>query len=98
MFSFLFLSIEWTIHVYTGTEPYAGTDSSVFIRLFNSKYGYTVEYELTHDNWIIGNALFPFKNLFESGGHDRFRLYTEKLEFIEKIYVRILLINLVLKI
>jgi hypothetical protein len=93
-----YLSIEWTIHVYTGTERYAGTDSNIFLRLFNSKIGYTNEYELTHENWLIGNALFPFKNLFEHGAHDRFRIATEKFEFIEKIHVRICFISLVLRI
>jgi hypothetical protein len=82
------LSVEWTIHVYTGTERFAGTDSNIFIRLFNSKFGYTAEYELSSENWIIGDKLFPLKNLFESGGHDRFRIVTEKFEFVEKIHVR----------
>ncbi len=82
------MSIDWTIHVHTGTERFAGTDSSVFIRMFNSNYGYTQEYELTHDNWLYGTALFPFKDLFEHGGHDRFRISTQKFGFVEKIHVR----------
>jgi hypothetical protein len=82
------LSIEWTIHVYTGTERFAGTDSSIFIRLFNSEHGYTPEHELTHENWVIGDKTFPLKNLFESGEHDKFRINTEKLRYVEKLYVR----------
>ncbi len=88
MYLVSYLSIEWTIHVYTGTERFAGTDSSIFIRLFNSKFGYTREYELTNENWIIGDKLFPLKNLFEYGGHDRFRINVGKLGFVEKIHVR----------
>jgi hypothetical protein len=88
------LSIEWTIHVYTGTERFAGTDSNIYIRLFNSEFGYTPEYELTHDNWIIGSNAFPLKNLFEYGEHDRFRISIEKFESIQKIYVRKCLIHM----
>jgi hypothetical protein len=57
--------------------------------MFNSIYGYTNEYKLTHDNWLYGTKLFPFKDLFESGEHDRFRISTEKFGFVEKIHVRI---------
>ena len=86
-----YLSIDWTIHVYTGTERFAGTDSTIFIRMYNSIHGYTHEYELTHENWLYGSALFQFKDLFEKGGHDRFRISTEKFGLVEKIHVRIFL-------
>ncbi|CAF2374033.1 unnamed protein product [Rotaria sp. Silwood2] len=79
---------EWIIHVYTGNERFAGTDSNIFLRLFNSKYGYTSEYKLTHENWIVGNTIFPLRNLFEHGEHDRFRIFTDKLGFVEKVHVR----------
>jgi hypothetical protein len=82
-----YLSIEWTIHVYTGTERFAGTDSNVYIRLFNLKNNFTSEYELTHENWIIGNDVFPLKNLFEYGEHDRFRISIAKFESIKTIHV-----------
>ena len=81
-------NIDWTIHVYTGTERFAGTDANVFIRMYNSIHGYTNEYELTHENWLIGDALFPFKNLFENGAHDRFQVSTGRFEYVEKIHVR----------
>lgn len=68
-------------------ERFAGTDAGVFIKMFNTIHGYTDEYELTHENWLIGNALFPFKNLFESGEHDRFRVSTSSFEFVERIHV-----------
>ncbi|CAF1368122.1 unnamed protein product [Rotaria magnacalcarata] len=79
---------EWIIHVYTGTERFSGTDSNIFLRLFNSKYGYTNEYKLTHENVLIGKNIFPLKNLFEYGEHDRFRIFTDELGSIEKILVR----------
>jgi hypothetical protein len=56
--------------------------------MFNSIYGHTREYQLTHDNWLYAAELFPFKDLFEYGGHDRFRISTEKFGFVEKIHVR----------
>ncbi|CAF3341956.1 unnamed protein product [Rotaria socialis] len=79
---------EWIIHVYTGTERFSGTDSNIFLRLFISKYGYTNEYKLTHENVLAGKNIFPLKNLFEYGEHDRFRIFTDELESIEKILVR----------
>ncbi|CAF2077878.1 unnamed protein product [Rotaria magnacalcarata] len=79
---------EWIIHVYTGTESFSGTDSNIFLRLFNSKYGYTNEYKLTHENVLIGKNIFPLKNLFEYGEHNRFRIFTDELGSIEKILVR----------
>lgn len=56
--------------------------------MFDSIHGYTNEYELTHENWLIGDALFPFKDLFENGAHDRFRVSTGSLKYVEKIHVR----------
>ncbi len=82
------MPVEWTIHVYTGNERFAGTDSNVFIRLYNSEHGYSHEYELTHDNWIFGRYEFPLKNLFEYGAHDRFRIFTEKIATVKMIHVR----------
>jgi hypothetical protein len=90
------LSIEWTIHVHTGNERFSGTDSNVFIRLFTSKRDRTDEYQLTHENWIIGNTDFPIRNLFETGAHDRFRIVTKDIGFIEKIQVRRLNIYILL--
>lgn len=85
---FLCLFLEWIIHVYTGKERFSGTDSNIFIRLFNTKYGYTPEYKLTHENSIIPNNRIFLKNLFESGERDRFRIFTDQIGSVEKIYVR----------
>lgn len=82
------LSIDWTIHVYTGSERSAGTDSNIYVSLFSLKYGYTPEYELSHENWIFGSKLFPYKDLFENGEHDRFRISIKQFDKIDNIYVR----------
>lgn len=35
-----------------------------------------------------GDHIFLWKNLFESGQHDQFRIFTDKVESIDKIQVR----------
>jgi hypothetical protein len=74
--------------VYTGNERFAGTDSSVYIRLFNSEGEGTSEAKLTHYNWIPNNDDFPVRNLFEMGARERFGIQTEYIGSVSKIQVR----------
>jgi hypothetical protein len=84
------LFVVWNIDVHTGNERYAGTDSNVYIRLFNSEGESTREYQLTHSNWMPQNNEFPVRNLFEIGAHEQFRIRTEDIGPVDKIQVSIL--------
>ncbi|CAF0960523.1 unnamed protein product [Rotaria sordida] len=35
---------------------------------------------------MIGNIIFPLENLFEYDEHDQFRIFIDKLGFVEKIH------------
>ncbi|CAF0867269.1 unnamed protein product [Adineta steineri] len=78
------LAEDWSITVYTGTERFAGTDSNVYIRLFNSQGESTSEYQLTHNNWMPEHE-FPVRNLFERGARERFEIKTEDIKTVAKI-------------
>ncbi|CAF2380146.1 unnamed protein product [Rotaria sp. Silwood2] len=78
----------WNIYIYTGNERFAGTDSNIYIRLFNSKDESTGEYQLTHSNWIPDTNDFPLRNLFEMGAVERFRIRTEDIGSVAKIHIR----------
>ncbi len=92
MFFFFFfvilLFIVWTVYVHTGNERFAGTDSNVYIRLFNEEGDSTSEIQLTHYNWLPNNNDFPIRNLFETGAKERFRIQTEYIGSVAKIDVR----------
>ena len=88
MFAFFFLFKVWNVYVYTGKERYAGTDSNVYIRLFNSEGESTSEYQLTHHNWMPDNNEFPVRNLFEIGAKERFLIRTEDIGSVAEIQVR----------
>lgn len=79
--------LAWTINVHTGKERFGGTDSNVFIRLFNSRNEQTSEYQLSHYNWQPSVDDFPLRNLFEIGALDRFRILTEDIGSVSKIHV-----------
>jgi len=87
-FIILLLFLAWIVHVHTGTARYAGTDSNVYIRLFNSEGDSTSEAQLTHYNWMPDNNQFPIRNLFEAGAKERFQIRTEYIGFVSKIEVR----------
>ena len=80
-------SLAWTIYVHTGKQRFGGTDSNVFIRLFNSRNEQTSEYQLSHYNWQPAGDEFPLRNLFEIGALDRFRIRTEDIGSVSKIHV-----------
>ncbi|CAF0758647.1 unnamed protein product [Rotaria sp. Silwood1] len=82
------LAEVWNIHVYTGNERFAGTDSNIYIRLFNSKDESTGEYQLTHSNWVPDSNDFLLRNLFETGAQERFRIRTEDIGSVAKIHIR----------
>jgi len=82
------LGEAWTVYVYTGNERFAGTDSNVYIRLFNSEGESTSEVQLTHHNWIPENNDFPIRNLFEVGARERFNIRTEYIGSAAKIQIR----------
>lgn len=84
----ILLFIVWTVYVYTGNERFAGTDTNVYIRLFNSEGESTSENQLTHYNWMPDNNDFPIRNLFEKGARERFRIRTEYIGSVSKIQVR----------
>jgi hypothetical protein len=84
----ILLFIVWTVYVYTGDQRFAGTDSNVYIRLFNSDGESTSESQLTHSNWMPDDKDFPIRNLFEMGARERFRLRTEYIGSVAKIQVR----------
>lgn len=79
--------LVWIIHVYTANEQFAGTDTNVYIRLFNSKDESTDEYQLTHANWLPQSHEIPIRNLFEMGAHERFSIRTEDIGSVAKIKV-----------
>ena len=79
--------LVWIIHVHTANEQYAGTDANVYIRLFNPKHESTGEYQLTHSNSEPGPNGFRFRNLFEMGAVERFRIRTEDIGAVAKIEV-----------
>ncbi|CAF3346071.1 unnamed protein product [Rotaria socialis] len=82
------LAEVWVIRVYTANEQYAGTDANVYIRLFNPKHESTGEYQLTHSNWQPEPHELPFRNLFEIGAVERFRIRTEDIGAVAKIEIR----------
>ncbi|CAF0720297.1 unnamed protein product [Rotaria sordida] len=82
------LAEVWNIYVHTGNERFAGTDSNIYIRLFNAKDESTGEYQLTHSNWVPDSNDFPLRNLFEMGAHERFRIRTEDIGSVAKIHIR----------
>ncbi|CAF0979138.1 unnamed protein product [Rotaria magnacalcarata] len=82
------LAEVWIIHVHTANEQYAGTDANVYIRLFNPKHESTGEYQLTHSNWQPEPHELPFRNLFEIGAVERFRIRTEDIGAVAKIEIR----------
>ena len=90
IFFFFSISKVWTVYVYTGDKRFAGTDSNVYIRLFNSRNESTSEYQLTHHNWIPERNAFPFRNLFEMNAKERFHIRTQDITSIAKIYVSLL--------
>jgi hypothetical protein len=75
------------VYVQTGKEKFSGTDSNVFIRLFDDKNQSTNEYQLTHYNWKPEADEFPIRNLFETNARDQFIIKTEDISMITKIYV-----------
>jgi hypothetical protein len=87
-FVIILLFIVWTVYVYTGDQRFAGTDSNVYIRLFNSDGESTSESQLTHSNWMPDDNDFPIRNLFEIGARERFRIRTEYMGSVAKIQVR----------
>jgi hypothetical protein len=87
-FCIILLFLAWNVYVYTGNQRYAGTDSNVYIRLFNSEGDSTSEAQLTHYNWMPDNNDFPIRNLFEMGAKERFRIKTEYIGSVSKIEVR----------
>ena len=89
IFSIVFLSVVWNVYVYTGTKRFAGTDSNVYITLFNEEGDSTSDIQLTHYNWQPENADFPIRNLFEAGARERFRIQTESIRSVTKIQVNI---------
>ena len=84
------MSIVWNVYVYTGTERFAGTDSNVYITLFNEVGDSTSEIQLTHYNWQPEDTDFPIRNLFETGARERFRIQTEVMRSVGKIQVRLI--------
>ena len=88
LFYYLFF-IVWIVHVYTGNERFAGTDSNVYIRLYNEEGDSTSEVQLTHYNWLPEKSDFPLRNLFEVGARERFRIQTEFIGEVSKIQVRV---------
>lgn len=81
--------LVWYVDVYTGNERFAGTDSNVYITLFNEDGDSTSDIQLTHYNWQPDNADFPIRNLFETGARERFRIQTEAMGSVVKIQVRL---------
>lgn len=73
--------------MHTGRKRYAGTDSNVYIRLFDPRDVSSREYHLTHRNWIPENNAILIRNLFEMGAHDRFHIRTEGIKTVAKITV-----------
>jgi len=87
-FFIVLLFIVWTVYVYTGNERFAGTDSNVYISLYNEEGESTSEAQLTHSNWLPEKNEFPVRNLFETGARERFQIRTEYIGSVSKIQVR----------
>lgn len=86
-FLVFFQHLEWLVYVHTGNEPFAGTDSNVYITLINKDDKDTGEYQLTHANFQRDSNTLKLINLFERGARERFMIYTTSIGDINKIYV-----------
>lgn len=70
----------YKVYIKTGTKPYAGTDSSITIKLFGSN-GYDSGEPVNVDDLEIDN--------FEKGNIDYFEIFSDVyLKAIEKVYIK----------